>query len=88
MDPWILRLRNFSEAMLKRLHWSFENFHWWCETSVLRVYEPLALAFKATKRTNWAEMQLILSRVFFRLFVDVRSISYLCRIKLASGFGY
>lgn len=61
--------RNFSEAMLKRLHWSLENFHWWCETSVLRVYEPLALAFKAgTKLGCWDVAH---CRMLFRLFVDV-----------------
>eukprot|EP00913_Durusdinium_trenchii_P015077 g14139.t1 len=39
---------NFNDAQLRRLKWSISNVQWWCENSVLRVYEPLALAFKAT----------------------------------------
>lgn len=39
--------RNFGDAMLQRLRWSWANLHWWSTTTVLRVYEPVALAFKA-----------------------------------------
>eukprot|EP00434_Breviolum_minutum_P026662 symbB.v1.2.023565.t1/scaffold2165.1/size87246/2 len=39
---------NFGDAMLQRLRWSWANLHWWSTSTVLRVYEPVALAFKAT----------------------------------------
>ncbi|CAE7924606.1 FIGNL1, partial [Symbiodinium necroappetens] len=39
---------NFGEAVRSRLHWSWENLAWWHRANVLRVYEPVALALKAS----------------------------------------
>lgn len=44
--------RNFGDAMLQRLRWSWANLHWWSTTTVLRVYEPVALAFKAFEKKH------------------------------------
>ena len=44
--------RNFGDAMLQRLRWSWANLHWWSTSTVLRVYEPVALAFKAFEKKH------------------------------------
>jgi len=53
-EPWQLvwdDTENYSEDMLKRLYWREENLKFWLEANVLRVYEPVSLALKASAAT-------------------------------------
>eukprot|EP00439_Symbiodinium_sp_Y106_P003342 s4823_g1.t1 len=48
---------NFGEAVRGRLHWSWENAAWWHRANVLRVYEPVAFALKASASDLLGDLQ-------------------------------